>query len=168
MDVYDPPEILSSDEKRSKVQQYEAFLNERLRKDLKIALENRDILFNDISEYSRLLGVIDTIKTSQSVLEDGALQTQVDLGCNFYCQAEVANPNMICVAIGFGFFLDLTLDEATTFINEKMPVLQARADVITDKASKIKANIKVVLEGLRELQNLDSLGQPKADTSRNF
>jgi hypothetical protein len=38
---------------------------------------------------------------------------QVDLGCNFFCQAEVADPTMICVGIGYGFFVELTLDEAT-------------------------------------------------------
>ena len=40
------------------------------------------------------------------------LKTKVDLGCNFYCQARVPDPSMVMVAVGLGFFLELTLEEA--------------------------------------------------------
>lgn len=144
---------------------------------------------------------------------------QVDLGCNFFCQAEVADPTMICVGIGYGFFVELTLDEATVsatrprhpssphehpspsimlhpssvvwapcgatdatrasygaaitrrsqaFIEKRVPLLETRATDKTATAAAIKARIKVVLEGLRELQSLDTLGQASDDTSRNF
>ena len=37
-------------------------------------------------------------------------------GCNFYCQAEVENPDRIMVSVGLGFFLEMTLDEALLYI----------------------------------------------------
>eukprot|EP00037_Helgoeca_nana_P002809 m.36284 g.36284 ORF g.36284 m.36284 type:complete len:168 (+) comp12849_c0_seq2:83-586(+) len=161
-------EPLTSQEVTEKVQQYERFLNEKLRTDLRTVLEQRDALFTDISEYNKLASVIKTIKEAYPKLEDGKLQTQVDLGCNFFCQAEVADPTMICVGIGYGFFVELTLDEATAFIEKRVPLLETRATDKTATAAAIKARIKVVLEGLRELQSLDTLGQAPDDTSRNF
>ena len=128
---------------------------------------------------------------------------------------------MICVSIGFGFFVEFTLDEAKEFIDKRVPVLEASAAELTETASKIKARIKVriwflvscssrchffpmlafgeyesahgigpacpritlflthsacshshlfqvVLEGLRELQKLQSLGEAARDTDRDF
>jgi prefoldin subunit 5 len=50
---------------------------------------------------------------------------------------------MICVSIGFGFFVEFTLDEAKAFIEKRVPVLEASAAELTEKAAKIKARIKV-------------------------
>lgn len=152
----------------SKVQQYESFLNDRLKVDLKKALEQRDVVYTEIAEYSKLLTVIETIQASVPTLEDGKLQTQVDLGCNFFAQAEVPNPQMICVAVGYGFFVELTLVEAADFINVKIPSLEAKSAEFSSTISRIQASIKVVLSGLRELQQLEGLGAPGEDTDRNF
>ena len=34
-------------------------------------------------------------------------------------QARVPDPTKVCVAVGLGFFVELTLDEALTFISKK-------------------------------------------------
>ncbi len=55
------------------------------------------------------------------------MKTKVDLGCNFYCQANIEDPSRIFVEIGLGFYLELTLDEAEKFVNTKvLAVLQAK------------------------------------------
>nr|KAG5708449.1 hypothetical protein BaRGS_026176 [Batillaria attramentaria] len=70
-----------------KIYAYETFLNERLREDLRKILESRDKIYGQIAEYLQLKTVIEKLK------EDGAdkkqLKTKVDLGCNFYVQANV-------------------------------------------------------------------------------
>lgn len=38
---------------------------------------------------------------------------------NVFCTARAVNPSFIMVAIGFGFFVELTLDEAVKFIREE-------------------------------------------------
>ena len=50
---------------------------------------SNQVVYTEIAEYSKLLTVIETIQASVPALEDGKLQTQVDLGCNFFAQAEV-------------------------------------------------------------------------------
>merc|ERR1719239_26081 len=56
------------------------------------------------------------------------LKTKVDLGCNFYCEARVDDPTKVCVAVGLGFFVELTLDEALAFVSKKDAALSKQAE----------------------------------------
>ncbi len=56
--------------------------------------------------------------------------------------------------VGLGFFLELTLDEASAHADKKVKELESRAEALSEQACQIKANIKLVLEGLRELQGI--------------
>ncbi|GFR57402.1 ubiquitously-expressed transcript [Elysia marginata] len=142
----------------SKVFEYESFLNERLREDLRLILEQRDKLYGELTEYFQLRATIQKIK--EDVKPESLLKTKVDLGCNFYVQANIPDPSTICVAIGYGFFLDMTFDEALAFIQRKTEVLQDKIDCQTRDAGRVKAHIRLVLEGLRELQQIQA--QPRS------
>ncbi|XP_077140172.1 protein UXT [Ranitomeya variabilis] len=133
-----------------KVLKYEAFVTDTLQRDLRRVLENRDSVYEKISQYLQLKNVIERLKE----LESGPLQTQVDLGCNFYVNAEVPDSSKIFVALGFGFFAELTLEEALRFIEKKNKMLTEISENLTKDAANIKAHIRLVLEGLRELQDL--------------
>ncbi|KAK7499595.1 hypothetical protein BaRGS_00009247 [Batillaria attramentaria] len=137
-----------------KIYAYETFLNERLREDLRKILESRDKIYGHIAEYLQLKTVIEKLK------EDGAdkkqLKTKVDLGCNFYVQANVPDPSMVCVSIGYGFFVEFTLDEAVKYINKKTALLTEQTETLTRSAAEVKAHIKLVLEGLREIQHISN------------
>ncbi|KAF9583780.1 hypothetical protein BGW38_008554 [Lunasporangiospora selenospora] len=67
----------------------------------------------------------------------------------------------IYVNIGFGFHAQLTLNEALVFIKKKETHLQKLADVYTEKASKIRAHIKLVLEAMAEIMNLGNTSQSR-------
>ena len=87
--------------RHEKVVKFETFLNEQLKPDLRTALEVRDKVYNETAEYLALKNSIEKIK--ESGLHPGQpLKTQVDLGCNFYCQAVVPNPGRICHASSVG------------------------------------------------------------------
>ncbi|XP_066436081.1 protein UXT isoform X1 [Eleutherodactylus coqui] len=133
-----------------KVLRYEAFVTDTLQRDLRRVLESRDSVYEKISQYLQLKSLIQRLQE----LESGALQTQVDLGCNFYVNAEVPDSSKIFVALGFGFFAELTLEEALRFIEKKNRMLTDISEHLTDDASNIRAHIRLVLEGLRELQDL--------------
>ncbi|KAF4072570.1 hypothetical protein AMELA_G00264450 [Ameiurus melas] len=136
-----------------KVLQYESFINEVLKRDLQRVLEQRDGVYEKISQYLQLKNTIKRIQETGSK----ELKTDVDLGCNFYVQAHVPDTSKIFVAVGYGFFLELTLSEALTFIEKKTTQLTEYSEVLTKDAAKIKAHIRVVLEGLKELQGLNDL-----------
>lgn len=136
-----------------KVKRYEEFLNERLRKDLETVLKTQGQVNSKIAEYLQLKSVIENIKN-----RDGgsgkALKTQVDLGCNFYCQAQITDPSKILVSVGYGFYVEFTLDEAQEFIEKKCAQLTAYASKLGNDSANIKARIKLVMEGLREMQEI--------------
>ncbi|KAF3696332.1 Protein UXT Ubiquitously expressed transcript protein [Channa argus] len=136
-----------------KVLQYETFINEVLRRDLQKVLEQRDAVYEKISQYLQLKNTIQSLQDSGSK----QLKTDVDLGCNFYVQAEVDDSSRIFVAVGYGFFVEMDYDEAVRFIEKKTSQLTAFTEQLTKDSAKIKANIRMVLEGLRELQGLKDL-----------
>ncbi|XP_049438020.1 protein UXT [Epinephelus fuscoguttatus] len=142
-----------------KVLQYETFINEVLRRDLQRVLEQRDTVYEKISQYLQLKNTI------QSLQESGSqqLKTDVDLGCNFFVQAEVEDSSRIYVAVGYGFFVEMTHDEALRFIDKKTSQLTAFTEQLTKDSAKIKANIRMVLEGLRELQGLTDLPESRRE-----
>ncbi|KAJ8301198.1 hypothetical protein KUTeg_020185 [Tegillarca granosa] len=145
----------------SKVVAYEAFLNQTLKEDLKKVLDNRDKIYDQIAEYLQLKNVIQRIQESDLGKEE--LKTKVDLGCNFYVQARVPDASRIYVCVGYGFFVEFKLPEALKFIEKKTKHLQQEADQLTKDAVKIKAHIKLVLEGLKEIQHFEELPKPQRD-----
>ncbi|XP_043936217.1 protein UXT [Protopterus annectens] len=140
-----------------KVLEYENFINEVLKKDLQKVLEQRDEVYEKISQYLQLKNIIERLQESESE----ELKMQVDLGCNFYVEAKVPETSKIFVAVGYGFFVELTLPEAIRFIEKKTKQLTEHSEKLTKDSSKIKANVRMVLEGLRELQGLHDLPDHK-------
>lgn len=141
-----------------KIQRYEAFINDVLREDLKKILNERQKLCDQLTEYAQLKTIIERFQEED--LCKGNFKTQVDLGCNFYAKAVVPDTKFIYVEVGFGFFVQFTLAEAIEFIDKKVKFLENILHTNTEKSAEIKANIKLVLEGLRELQNIDPNPDP--------
>ncbi|KAJ8371312.1 hypothetical protein SKAU_G00113400 [Synaphobranchus kaupii] len=140
-----------------KVLQYETFIDEVLKQDLQRVLEQRDGVYEKIAQYLQLKNTIESLQ--ESGCKD--LKTEVDLGCNFYVQAHVQDSSKLFVAVGYGFYVELTLPEALKFIEKKASQLTVYTEVLTKDAAKIKANIRMVLEGLRELQGLKDLPEDR-------
>ncbi|XP_059189553.1 protein UXT [Centropristis striata] len=136
-----------------KVLQYENFISDVLKRDLQKVLEQRDSVYEKISQYLQLKNTIQSLEDSGSK----QLKTDVDLGCNFFVQAEVEDSSMVCVAVGYGFFVEMSRCEALRFIDKKTSQLTAFTEQLSKDSAKIKANIRIVLEGLRELQGLSDL-----------
>uniref|UniRef100_A0A674MA97 Ubiquitously-expressed, prefoldin-like chaperone n=1 Tax=Takifugu rubripes TaxID=31033 RepID=A0A674MA97_TAKRU len=128
-----------------KILQYENFINEVLKRDLQKVLEKRDSVYEKISQYLQLRSII------QSLQESGSqkLKADVDLGCNFYVQTEVEDSSRIFVAVGYGFFVEMTHEEALQFIEKK--------------TSQLTLSVQYMYmamffpQGLRELQGLQDL-----------
>jgi len=141
-------------ERMEKITRYETFLNERLKKDLMTVMQERDKIWEEEAEYLKLKTVIERISAAPST-QDG-LKAKVDLGCNFYAQARVEDASMIFLDVGLGFHVQLTLNEALSAIDVKTKHLHDKADKLTLQANKIKAQIRIVMEGLRELSNIEA------------
>ncbi|GFQ88720.1 uncharacterized protein TNCT_672941 [Trichonephila clavata] len=100
-----------------KIVEYETYLNEVLREDLKHVLAQREQLCQEILELEQLKTVIEL---QEAELTKETLKTRVDLGYNFYAQANVTDTKYIFIKAGLGLFIQFTLEEATIFIDKKV------------------------------------------------
>ncbi|KAJ3172492.1 hypothetical protein HDU88_005820 [Geranomyces variabilis] len=133
------------------IKKYEAFVNDRLRPDLQQSLDARDKVYDTISEYLKLRNQIELLQ-SQKLTE---LKTMMDVGCEFFMQAKIPSLEYIYVQIGLDTHAELTFDQALAFINKKETLLLKSAERHTEAASKIRAQIKMVLTTIEKILQLE-------------
>ncbi|XP_059535729.1 protein UXT isoform X1 [Myotis daubentonii] len=114
-----PPKRRALDATGEKVLRYEAFISDVLQRDLQKVLDHRDKVYEQLSKYLQLRNVIERLQEAKH----SELYMQVDLGCNFFVDTVVSDTSRIYVALGYGFFLELTLAEALKFIDRKSNLL---------------------------------------------
>ncbi|KAI6656758.1 Protein UXT-like [Oopsacas minuta] len=130
------------------VTQYETFLNEKLRGDLENLRKQLDCTYQEIAEYLELQLML--VKTSDTA--NTGFKTRVDIGCNFYVRAQTDPVGRIMICVGLGLFTEMEPREALDFIEKKIKFLEERVTKLKQDSAKVKANIKIVLGILRELQ----------------
>ncbi|NWR40312.1 UXT protein, partial [Tachuris rubrigastra] len=125
-----------------KAQRYEAFVSDVLQRDLR-----------SVTSYPRFEGswggwgsLCYTGGFGGPQEAAAPLRTQVDLGCNFFVTAEVPDPQRVFVALGYGFYAELTLPEALRHLERRSRLLQRLSDSLTRDGAKIRAHIRLVLE----------------------
>jgi len=143
-----------------KVSKYEYFLNEVLRSDLKTTLERRDELYNQVAQYMELQTVLEKVGGAMNADGNSKLKTKVDIGSNFYVQAEIPDLKTVTVDVGCGIWLPMSSEDAIAFCEKKVSFLNSRVNDLTQQELGIKAQINIVLEGLKEIQRI-SFPQPK-------
>ncbi|KAK8691617.1 hypothetical protein V6N13_075118 [Hibiscus sabdariffa] len=134
-------------EAREKIHKFEEFVDRRLKPDLVRAIAERDKVFDQQKNFSDLRKNIENLEKN-SVTN---LRTLVNLGSEVYMQAEVPDTQRIFVDIGLGFHVEFTWSEALKFISLREEKLERQIEEYTRLIASIKAQIKLVCEGIREL-----------------
>lgn len=134
-----------------KVLQYEIFVNDVLKEDLKYVHEQQNKVTTELAEFIQLKNSIQTFKDA-SLIEDG-LKTKIDLGCNFYVQANICDTKTILIDIGLKNYLEFTLDEALQFIEKRCSLLTQQLNKLRKDSAHVKGMIKMTLGGLQQLQS---------------
>ncbi|XP_021746575.1 protein UXT homolog isoform X2 [Chenopodium quinoa] len=120
-----------------KVTKFEEFVDRRLKPDLVKAIAESSDLKRNIQNLE---------KNSVS-----SLKTLVNLGSEVYMQAEVPDTRRIFVDVGLGFHVEFTWSEALNYIAAREERLAKQIEEYTRMIASIKAQIKLVCEGIREL-----------------
>ena len=144
----------------TRIIQCESFINDVLKEDLKRVITRRDNIYSKIAEYLQLRKIIEQMMKQGKHKTSGRVLT--DIGCNFYCQAEIKDTSKILVCVGLDTFVEFTQEESIEFINAKVNILTKQAEQLSADSAKIKAFIKVILNGLRDLQMLEFNEESKA------
>lgn len=138
--------------KQEKVQSYEHFLNDVLRADLKNTLDRHGAVQNKIAEYTQQKTILEKLTSSPDLSKN--IRTKVDLGCDFYVDSVVENLETVVMNIGCGTWLEVTPEEAVKICDREITHLTKTVNLITKQELQLKANINLVINGLREIQNL--------------
>ncbi|KAE8775848.1 pentatricopeptide repeat-containing protein [Hordeum vulgare] len=136
--------------RQEKVKKFEDFVDRRLKPDLVNAIAQRDNLFQQQKTF------LDLKKNIENLEKNGvtSMRSMVNLGSEVYMQAEVPDTRHIFVDIGLGFHVEFTWQEALQFISVREARLARQIDEYTHLIASIKAQIKMVCEGIRELLQL--------------
>ncbi|XP_025886870.1 uncharacterized protein [Solanum lycopersicum] len=123
--------------KQEKVRRFEEFIDRRLKPDLVHAIAERSDLRRNIENLEK-----------NNVTN---LKTLVNIGSEVYLQADVPDTTRIFVDVGLGFHVEFTWSEALNYISAREEKLARQIEEYTRLVASIKAQIKMVCEGIREL-----------------
>ncbi|KAA8532930.1 hypothetical protein F0562_032953 [Nyssa sinensis] len=140
--------------RQEKVQRFEEFVDRRLKPDLVHAIAERDKVFERQKVFSDLRRNIENLEKNSVT----SLRTMVNLGSEVYMQADVPDTQHIFVDVGLGFHVEFTWSEALNYITAREEKLARQIEEYTRLIASIKAQIKMVYEGIRELLQLPAEG----------
>ena len=81
-------------------------------------------------------------------------ETRVDMGKEFYIQAEATDLERFVVKVSQHYYVELNQDEALLFIKKKETLMNSQIEQLSQKAAEVKAHIVFVNEAIRELLNI--------------
>ena len=138
---------------KQRVTEYGAFITKTLQPQLQQAVEAREEVERDISEYHALQASLGQIQDELKG-EDGdqPIETFADLAHGaVYCRARLSNPRTVFVDVGLRFHVEMKLDEAQSFIDKRIELLK---DVLKHRVEVSKRIAKDVEDALDLLQEL--------------
>lgn len=128
----------------------EEVVNEGLKQQLVDISKRVDIICATISDYLKVKSALKIFKTNPK-----DVRVQTNLGCNFYAQCHIENASKIYLCIGQDYFLHMDIDEALQMIDFLEKRWTQQLDIMQQRASKIKAYIKIALEAMGRLYEID-------------
>lgn len=140
----------SAENPSARVIVFEELVNEGLKQDLVELSRQVDSRCQTIADYLKIKSTIKVLKKKSK-----NVRLQTNIGCNFYAQCHVDDASKIYLCIGQDYFLHMDLDEALKMIDLKEKQLMRELDDLQEKASKIKAYIKIALEAMGRLYDMD-------------
>lgn len=79
-----------SNEVENKIIEYEKFVDEVLRNDLKKVMKRHEIISKQLADYLNIKSLANSIKEGKlTSSQEEPLKTQCNIGCNFYVQCVV-------------------------------------------------------------------------------
>lgn len=141
---------VSPEELREKLREYSSFIDSTLHPELQRAVSAREETEADIREYQELFDKLAVIIQDR---QQEPLEAMVHLGNELvYCKAEVQDASTVCVDVGLGLFVELTVEEAVPVIERRIRFLEKdklpkRLDDARTVAAHMESSI-IILEAL--------------------
>ncbi|CAG9856051.1 unnamed protein product [Phyllotreta striolata] len=141
---------MNPEEVQEKIKQYENFIEDRLKNDLKeieLILKTKVEKHKDWEEVKEMTKLLRTFKE-----KNRDMAVKVDIGNGFMVQGEISDYERNYIQIGLGYMLEMDCDEADKYSDIRMKLLQKEIAHFRKLAVDIKVHIKLTLLAMSELQ----------------
>lgn len=142
--------MMSTEVVQQKIKEYEHFIEDRLKNDLK----DIEFILNDkvtkYKEWEEVKQVVKTVKDFKSRNRD--MSVRLDVGGGIMASGEITDYETTYVCIGLGYMLEMDCDEADKYSDIRLRLLKKEIDHFRKMAVDVKINIKMVLLAINELQ----------------
>lgn len=150
----------NNNELQVKISEYSNFISQTLQPQLQSAVDSREETEAEISEYVQLKAKLQQIQSDAPK----SIDTIVDIShSTIYCKAHISNPKIIYLNIGFGFHVEMTLEEGIQFITKRVEYLETCVlKHRVEAAARIAKDVENAIELLQELgDELSTTGEAK-------
>lgn len=141
---------MDSNEVAEKVKEYEYFIEDILKKDLREIekdLNGKLVKYNDWDEIKTMTEVVKEFRRKNC-----DMLVRVDIGRGIFMNGEICDYERTYVNVGLGIILEMDCDEAARYSNIRLRFLKKEIDHCRKLAVKVKVHIKMVLLAINELQ----------------
>lgn len=135
---------------KESIMKYESFVNDVLKKDLKVLEIKLQEINTELSNFVEQKNTLQVIMNKE--IHPNGFQTQVNLGCNFFMEAAVKDTSVVLMNIGLNCYLEFTLPEVLTYLDRRIKVCEDQIKEIRNKTAEVKAHIKLTLLNIDKLQ----------------
>lgn len=142
---------MKSSEVEEKVKEYENYMDNTLKRDLKCIEEE---LNKQMEVYKEWEDVKSTTKNWKRIKDrDCDTNLQVDLGCGISAFAEVTEFDKMYIDIGLGILLEMDHIEAGKYSDIRLKYITKQVAHLRKLAVNVKVHIKLILLAIYELQS---------------
>ncbi|EUD72700.1 hypothetical protein YYG_01700 [Plasmodium vinckei petteri] len=99
----------------------ESFIDDVLHEHLKERQKKRDEILQDIFDMEILVA---NLKLLIDMKDQKEVETLTQLGCDSYVYADILDKNKIFIQIGYEFYLEMTLENAISFLKKKISLYE--------------------------------------------
>lgn len=136
-------------------------MERRLRPGLDAAILARDAAYASLAEAEQMSSALDVLDVVASTPPDGAtdehghppprLRTRVNVGEEFYADAEVTRLEPVVVDVGLGVLVEMTREEAREVVERRREAMEKEAEKQNQRIARVQAHLKRVVKHLEEL-----------------
>lgn len=149
-------------EAKAAISSYTRAVERRLRPGLDSAIAARDAAYAGLAEAEQMSSALDVLDAVASTpAEEGAmdehgdpaprLRTRVNVGEEFYADAEVTRLEPVVVEVGLGVLVEMTREEARVVVERRREAMEKEAEKQNQRIAAVQAHLKSVVKHLEEL-----------------
>ncbi|SCN60109.1 prefoldin, putative [Plasmodium chabaudi chabaudi] len=126
----------------------ESFIDDVLHEHLKERQKKRDEILQDIFDMEILVA---NLKLLIDMKDQKEVETLTQLGFDSYVYADILDKNKIFIQIGYEFYLEMTLENAISFLKKKISLYEEKLTYWNKEIAKIKAHIQILMRAISNL-----------------